>query len=215
VDAASARELRLRLKIRWRNTLAFTVGGLAFLAIGAACTQFVGVGSKWILAAVNFAIGLVFLGIAAYWNRSITEGETRLRVAGVPSRVARTLLPFERRTLCSPLPRDQLLSLALAVLQDPALGLRKVRRTRRGLRALKPEVTREPWDGLAVVVPLDVQVWVRSQQEGSDLEIAIQPSILWKTWPAMESAVSWVEASEGLADQLVAMFGSRAPTRLR
>ena len=208
MDAVSARELRASLEIRWRNVLATMAGGGVFLAIGAMSTLFVGVPSKWVITLSTIGIGVACFGVAGYLNWTITQGETNLQRAGFPWKVDRTVLPFERRTLSSWLPRGRLLDLAVEVLEDPSFGLRRIRRTRRGVRALRPAVTRPPLHGVATVYPLDVQVRVSPRETGSELGLAIQPGVLWHVWPAPELATSWGEA-ESLADALLAALSLR------
>jgi hypothetical protein len=209
MNTESAREFRVSLKIRWRDVLLVLTTGIGFLALGGILTESVGVASKWVLASVVVGLGGLLLGVAGYLNWTITQGENALRNGGFPWKVDRTLLPFERRTLTTPLSRDEALSRTLMVLKEPILQLRNVRRTRQGARADRPPVLRSPGQLIADVIPLDVQVRLRPRGMGSEVALAIQPDLLVFRVGSLRSRYSWVSVAESLADQLLTLLKLR------
>ncbi len=202
-------DTRASLKVRWRNSLTFAWGGVLLVALGTAIELFPGTGPLPLSGAIMIVPGLLFLGAAVYLGRSVVQDERRLRQAGLPWKVDRSLLGSERRTLDFDVSRERVVTAAVDVLWDPSLGLDQIRPTRSGARALMPGDREGPLGLLLVRYPLTVNLTVHAHGAGSRLRLSITPAMVWTAWLTIQSSTNWVAAGQELADYLAARIGSK------
>jgi len=197
------------LRLRWRYVLSFATGGMGLLGLGVLAEVFVAYTPGWILGASVLLAGAFCTGYSVYLSSTIRQGEGRLRQAGLPWKVDRSILGTARRTLTFGQPEYICVGQAYKALQEPSLGLAEVEFVRHGAEGVRPAASTGPLGMFLTRLPLGVTVRARGARTGTELRISVRLVTLWWFRPIFQVDYSWVKDAEILIDQVAAVISKR------